>query len=444
MGLDLLLAGLAIRLHGHDADLRLQGQAKRCGVDPDTVPLPLLHRHPPEVDIARLFNDAVERGRQGGDAGFGGRRILEHVGKAARPQQERRRRITIIFERAGGLGHRDRLVDVAERIADQLHLQRLAGGPAGRIGGERTAEAADVHGIGRWPRPENRPADLDVGDRAVGSRRRIVGGQLQRHQRILRVQRVVVVDRQLAAVRIEHPHGQVGGVGLDAVCVRHVADPDRVDLDGEPAASGHRHAIEVYVTLRLFADRTADGDVRRHRHRRRERIVVGRLPFLVGLDLVDDGERTNVKGRGVRELGLRPDPEDVLARRTVRCDLERTLHRAVLELAVVGDVDHLDARPIKDELLRVGYVVARDRDRDSGAHLAAPRTHRVEVVPVGISRPDGHRNADDRGSDRHAGPRNPGPREQTLHQRAANRGSTFSDHGMFPDSKRWRTHRRLS
>ena len=254
------------------------------------------------------------------------------------------------------------------------------------------------------------------------------------------MQRVIVVACQLAAIRIENPHGQIGGVWLNTVAVRHVADSNRIHLDREPPTGGHRHPIDVHIILRLLADRPADRDIRRRGHRRRQRVVIGGLSFLVFLHLVNDGKGADVESRCVRELSSRSDPEGVLAQRTVRRDLKLAFQRAVIGLAVVGDFDGADTRTVEDELLRIDEPTPGDCDLDSRACLAAPRPHGIEVVPVRGGRlGDDRRPTDcpadcptDRFADNHSGPRH--PRRPPAAETATHVDAKTHDHCRSPDS----------
>ena len=288
-----------------------------------------------------------------------------------------------MLERAGRLGHLNRLVKVAERIANEPHGQRLSRRPAGRIDSERTPVGADVDAVGMVRGHEDRPLHLDE--------RRTVSRQLDRQQRILDVQRVVVVGGQFAALLVEDPHRNVE---------RRVAKPlvgvaDRVHLDRQPLAGDRRHLVEIDVPGRAVAHPPADRHVGRDGHRRRERVIgIGRL-FV----FVNDRKGRDVERRHGRQLLGRPHAEGKLSQRTVGRDLEPARERALVVFRCLGlDVHCPDAGPVEDHLLRVFQAVAPHRHSDLRASLAAAGFDRVDVVVVGDVLGDG----DGSHPDRHA------------------------------------------
>ena len=381
------------RVERPQLDHGIDGQPEAARPDPHLQRRALLHREAEAVGLVGLREDAVDRHGRRRHLRFGRTLLLEHVGKRTRTQGKRQWRLTSVWERAGRLRHRHRLRHRAKRVAEQLHGQGFACRPAGRVGGERLKEAADVDGVLPVVRDEHRPLE---DDRIVA-----VDGQLEREKRVLTVERRVVVHRDPLAGGVEDRDDRVvalrHGIPLEVVAHLH-----HVDLDREPLARLARHAEAVDVVGGAVGEDAGDGDVLLHPQRRVGGVVgVGlRLPFVdhrKGAD-IDRGHR--------REPSGREDAEGMLPRAAVRRHLERAhepILRCVERRTHAADTGRtlaarVGSRPRGERRRRVeqdvGHLVPPPADHEFGL-LAPAHEPRRHAVDPGVGRRGGGQHGDE-------------------------------------------------
>ena len=361
-----------------DADRGIQRRAEGGGEDTQPQAIPLLCRHTVGVDIAGLFDDAIDRDGQALDASLRGGGVFEQIGEWTRPQQERRGRVAEMFERAGLRGHRDRFVAVAQRIPEQLDCEGTARLTAWWVGSQRPAVGADVDAVGDLAWDEHGAADLHE--------RESITRQPHRGHRILHVQGRVVAGGQFVARVVEDADAEV----VFGVAVANVGDANRIDLDGEPLARDGGHFVEIDVAAFAATQPAADRDVGRDACCRVDGVVRVRCLLV----LVDDGKRRDVERRHGRKFPGGADAEGMLAQRAVGRDLKPAREPAVMRrrravAAITRNGDGLedrfagaDSRAVEDHLLRLFETVARHRHLDRRAARAAAGRDAGDVIGV--------------------------------------------------------------
>ena len=346
---------------------RIERRAEPAGVAMYVKRLSLFPLEPVMIDLARLGDDPIEGGRQFRN----GRGILvriirldfDDVFQIGQSKWNRRRRdaVGILREHAESLpaadeervrvdvgsGQLDLLAEFAGWIAEEAHVDLLAGLTASRHDGGRPRKRADVQPIGAGSRVGAVP-HLDH----VGAVRR----DDDRRQGVHAHQRVVVTRRQLEPFAVEDGDVRIEEAG---------AQSHSLDLGREPLAFLRldEEVIDVFAV-----DGAVDSDV--------ERDLLRLVELAVRFFLVDVRQGADVEGAQLRDAGGRADAHGVLAQAAVGGDLDGRLHLAVVDDLQLGDGE---ARRIEEDFFGVREPAAVEDQGHLRAALPAARRDAAET-----------------------------------------------------------------